>query len=115
MIIIGDKTVPRPKKTRWVAGHPDIDVYGPLNMQPAGEVSLSVEGLEAFRLSDAEGLDQDTAAKLMGISRQTYGRILSEARATVAHALNAGKILRVAGGNFEVRGHHCRRRRCRGN
>jgi len=81
---------------------------------PSGEVFLSVEGMEAIRLSDAEGMDQDTAAGLMGVSRQTYGRILAEARNIVAHALMTGKILRVAGGNYEVRGHHGRRhqRRC---
>ncbi len=102
--------MPRPKKPRLVSGHPGIAAFGPLDIPPAGEVILSVEGLEAIKLSDGEGLDQDGAAKLMGVSRQTYGRILAQARSLVAHALLNGKIIRVEGGSYEFRGHHGRRR-----
>jgi predicted DNA-binding protein (UPF0251 family) len=82
-------------------------------MPPTGEILLSVEGMEALRLSDHEGMDQDGAAVLMGVSRQTYGRILAEAREAVAHALVTGKVLRVEGGNYQVRGGGRRRMRRR--
>ena len=76
---------------------------------------LSIEGLEAIRLSDFEGLDQETGAERMNVSRQTFGRILAEARSIVADALVMGKVLRIEGGHFEMppmgRG---RRRRGRG-
>jgi len=53
---------------------------------------------------------------MMNVSRQTFGRILIEARAIVADALVMGKILRIEGGHFEMppegRGRH--RRRWRG-
>lgn len=105
--------MPRPVKPRFVSDEPMFATFGPLNAPPTGEAILSLEGMESVRLSDMEGLDQDTAAKLMGVSRQTYGRILSEARAIVAHALVTGKMLKVAGGNYEFRGRRCRRRRNR--
>ena len=106
--------MPRPKKPRLISSRPVIAAFGPLDTAPAGDVFLSLEGLEALRLSDADGLDQDSAARLMGVSRQTYGRILAEARAIVTHALLGGKVLRMSGGNYALRGHHGRRFRKRG-
>ncbi len=107
--------MPRPKKPRLISSHPAISAFGPLDRAASGDVHLTLEGLEALRLSDADGLDQDSAAGLMGVSRQTYGRILAQARAIVAHALLGGKVLRVAGGNYKFRGHHGRRFRNRGS
>ena len=106
--------MPRPKKPRFVSGYPVMAGFIPDGMPAAGEVTLSIEGMEAIRLSDFEGLDQDAAARLMQISRQTYGRILAEARRTVAHALVTSKALRIGGGRYEFRGHHGRQRRRRG-
>jgi predicted DNA-binding protein (UPF0251 family) len=83
-------------------------------MPPWGreEVILPVEGLETIRLADYQGLDQETAAGMMNVSRQTFGRILAEARAIVADALVMGKVLRIEGGHFEMpprgRGRHRR-------
>ena len=73
-------------------------------MPPWGkeEVILPIEGLEAIKLNDFQGLDQETAARMMNVSRQTFGRILAEARAIVADTLVMGKILRIEGGNFEM-------------
>jgi predicted DNA-binding protein (UPF0251 family) len=72
---------------------------------------MSVEELEAIRLSDFEGLDQEAAAKMMEISRHTYGRILGRARSRVAEALVTGKALKIEGGVYEFRGMGRRRRR----
>jgi predicted DNA-binding protein (UPF0251 family) len=83
-------------------------------MPPWGreEIVLPIEALEAIRLSDFEGLDHETAAIRMNVSRQTFGRILAEARAIVAEALVMGKVLRIQGGHFEMpprgRGRHRR-------
>jgi predicted DNA-binding protein (UPF0251 family) len=103
---------------RFVQGHPVAEAFLPDRIPPWGrqEVFLPVEGLEAIRLSDHLQMDQETAAKMMNVSRQTFGRILSEARRIVAEALVMGKILRIQGGHFEMpvgaRGRH--RRRWRG-
>ena len=64
-------------------------------------MELKLEGFEAIRLSDHLGLDQREAAKFMGISQQTYSRVLKEARKCVAGALINGNIIRVKGGEYE--------------
>ncbi len=61
-------------------------------------VELSSDQLEALRLSDLEGLYQEAAAARMGVSRATFGRILTRARATVAEALVHSKVLVVGDG-----------------
>jgi len=96
--------MPRPRKPRLVEGRPIVDAFIPNRFPPWGEEQavLSVEGLEAIRLSDFQGLDQETAASMMNVSRQTFGRILGEARGIVADALVLGKILRIEGGHFEM-------------
>lgn len=105
--------MPRPKKPRFVSRYPSIAAFVPQGMPITGEVMLSVEELEAIRLSDFERLDQESAANLMQVSRQTYGRILSAARHTVGEALITGKALRISGGDYAMRGGG-RRRRGRG-
>ena len=102
--------MPRRKKPRFVTGYPSIDAFVPRGDLQTGQISLSVEGLEAIRLTDFEGLDQETAAGIMQVSRQTYGRILGEARHLVSEALVTGKALIIEGGTYEMRG---RQRRCR--
>ena len=78
------------------------------------EVVVPVEGLEALRLSDLERLDQETAAARMNISRQTFGRVLAEARQLVAEALVMGKMIRIQGGSYTLPGIGRSRRRGRG-
>ena len=103
--------MPRPKKPRFVSGYPIMSAFVPAGIHQTGEVYLSVEGFEAIRFSDFDNLDQETAAKIMGVSRQTYGRILGEARSNISEALVTGKTLKIEGGTYEVRGMHRRRRR----
>ncbi len=56
---------------------------------------IGVDELEALRLADVEGLYQDAAAERMGVSRQTYARILGRARTAVARSLVEQKMLLV--------------------
>jgi predicted Fe-Mo cluster-binding NifX family protein len=55
-----------------------------------------------LRLADREGLRQDKAAERMRVSRQTFGRILAQARRAVAEAVVEGLVLRIEGGEFQV-------------
>jgi predicted DNA-binding protein (UPF0251 family) len=105
--------MPRPPKPRFVRTRPLVDTFLPDPLSPWGreEVVLSVEGLEAIRLNDFEGLDQERAARQMNVSRQTFGRILAEARMTVAEALVMGKVLHIGGGHFIMSPRGRRRRR----
>ena len=105
--------MPRPRKIRSVQGRPISDSFIPNNVPPWGrdETVLSIEGFEAVRLSDYQGMDQETSARVMNVSRQTFGRILAEARAIVADALVMGKTLRIEGGHYETPPMRRRRRR----
>lgn len=96
--------MPRPRKRRRVGRMPQVNFYKPQGV-PMGQlrgVTLSIDGLEALRLVDAEGLDQEAAARAMGVSRPTLSRILAEARGTVARALAHGWALRIEGGDFDL-------------
>lgn len=64
----------------------------------ADAISIGLDELEAIRLADLEGLYQDAAAGRMGVSRQTYARILSRARHAVAACLVERKMLVVEAG-----------------
>ncbi len=103
----------RPPKCRRVEFLPELTYFKPAGvpMKDLAEVILSVEELEAIRLKDLMGLEQEECAVNMGVSRPTYHRILSAARAKVADALVNGKAIRVEGGNFQVA---VRRYRCTG-
>ena len=98
--------MPRPRKPRFVQGGPMANVFKPKGI-PANElleVVLPVEGLEALRLSDLEKLDQESASKRMNISRQTFGRVLAEARTLISEALVMGKMIRIQGGVYTLPG-----------
>jgi len=60
-------------------------------------VVLLPEELEALRLVDLQGLEQEEAAGVLGISRRTLWRDLHEARRKVADALVHGKGIEMAG------------------
>ncbi|AZV46487.1 DNA-binding protein [Nautilia sp. PV-1] len=58
-------------------------------------VTLTKDELEAIRLADLEGLYQEEAASKMEVSRPTFGRILSNARAKIADAIINGKSIEL--------------------
>lgn len=98
--------MPRGFKCRRVCTEPDNRLFIP--EKPCGEtVTLAVEELEAVRLCDLEGLEQDDAAARMNISRGTLQRTLYEARHKIADALCTGKRIEIGGGNYEVTDRHC--------
>jgi predicted DNA-binding protein (UPF0251 family) len=86
-----------------VRGAPKISHFKPqgVPLRELEEVGLTLDGLEALRLADVEGLYHDAAAERMGVSRPTFGRILSQARRAVAQAITEGKALRIEGGAVE--------------
>lgn len=59
------------------------------------EVDLGVDELEALRLCDLKTLSQAKAAKKMGISQSTLGRILTSARKKISEALIKGKAIKI--------------------
>ncbi len=90
--------MPRPRKRRRVTAVPQQAVYKPAGVPLDGlrQVVLLPEELEALRLADAEGLNQEAAAEAMGVSRSTFQRTLARARRQVALALSEGWALVIA-------------------
>ena len=89
--------MPRPRCPRWIQ-QPVACTY----FKPAGipvrklEVSLlEADEVEALHLADGQQLYHQEAATRMGISRQTFDRIVRRARQKVADALVHGKALRI--------------------
>jgi uncharacterized protein len=100
MLKIETLTMPRPKCNRRVCGKPGSDYFKPrgIPLFRLEEIVLTPDELEALRLADLEGMYQEKAAENMGISRQTFGRIIESAHKKVAEALIKGKALRIEGG-----------------
>ncbi len=92
----------RPRINRIVRGAPPARYFKPrgIPLQSLRETILPMEGFEALRLADTEGLSQEEAAQHMGISRHTFGRVLNQARQAVSQALVLGWALRIEGGDY---------------
>ena len=96
--------MPRPPNCRRIAGKPGACVFKPAGV-PACRLqwlNLTLDEFEALRLADLDGLHQEQAATRMRVSRQTFGRILSEARRAVAEAVINGWALHIQGGDYAV-------------
>ena len=111
----------RRRKCRLVADLPVVTAFKPVGV-PMGQlygVALGLDGFEAMRLVDGEGLSQEEAARRMRVSRPTLCRILGEARTQVARALSRGWAIRigvdgehtVTGGGFGETAPCCQRAR----
>jgi predicted DNA-binding protein (UPF0251 family) len=94
----------RPVKYRRVEHVPGVTYFKPpgVPLRTLEEVRLSLEEVEAIRLKDLEGLEQEQGAERMGISRPTFQRVLASGRQKIADALLNGKAIRIEGGNFEM-------------
>jgi predicted DNA-binding protein (UPF0251 family) len=96
--------MPRPTSLRNVQGRLAVRGFKPMGV-PCRErafLVLAEDELEAIRLADLEGLYQEEAADRMGVSRPTYGRILSRGRAVLAKALCEGRPLLIGRGPVTV-------------
>ena len=97
--------MPANTKCRRVCMRPPFERFAPEGA--AESVRISLEELEALRLCDLEGLDQELAARRMEVSRGTLQRIIYSAHAKVAEALCRGKCIEIGGGNFEFAAGWC--------
>lgn len=94
----------RPVINRKVGYKPDVSYFKPrgIPMFDLLEVCLTVDEREALRLADLQGLSHEQGGQEMGVSRATFGRILRNARRTVADAIINGKAINVEGGHYEM-------------
>ena len=87
----------RPKKPRKITFDPNVVYFKPraIPLSMLEEIDLTLDELEALRLCDLKGLDQERAAKRMKISQSTLSRILISARKKIAQALIEGKAIKI--------------------
>lgn len=96
----------RPRKCRWVEKEPGVTFFKPqgIPLKVLEHVQITVDELEALRLSDYEGLSHEEAAHRMKVSRPTVTRMLAKAHRAVADALVHGKAIRIEGGDYCLEG-----------
>lgn len=89
--------MPRPICPRNISHSPPATYFKPagIPLRDLEEILLAADEMEALRLADGEELYHLEAAKRMGISRQTFDRIIRRARGKVACALTQGLALRI--------------------
>lgn len=95
--------MPRPVKTRMIRKEPRIKQFSPRGrVGRPGYLELKVEEFEAIRLADHLDLAQRDAADFMGVSQQTFSRVLKNGRRQLAEALIKGLIINIKGGDFKI-------------
>lgn len=94
--------MPRPRRCRQVRYGPKFHCFKPrgIALQGLEEINLTIDELEAVRLVDLEGKDQNEAAEIMNVSQPTLHRTLKKARKKIVEALVSGKALIIDGGNY---------------
>ncbi|MEN6611390.1 MAG: DUF134 domain-containing protein [Methanoregulaceae archaeon] len=87
----------RPRAARVLSGGLPARCYAPrCCADDAMEtVTLLPDEIELLKLIDIEGLEQEAAAGVLGVSRKTVWRDLHEARRKVTDALLNGKIIEL--------------------
>lgn len=90
----------RPKLKRLIGFYPEISYFKPagIPLRELDEEILTLDEVEAVRLSDLEGMFQEQAAGQMKISRITFLKILESAHLKIAKALVFGKAINMKGG-----------------
>jgi len=89
--------MPRPRICRRIRFNTNITYFKPqgVPMRFLDIVELTVEEIEALRLKNVQGLDQEQAAKEMNTSQSTFQRILSSAYKKTSDALINGKAIKI--------------------
>lgn len=90
--------MPRPVRPRTIYQKPKCSRFQP-ERGAEEEVNLTLDELEAVRLSDLICLDQSECAERMNVARTTFQNILGSAHQKIADVLVNGKALCIAGGS----------------
>ena len=94
----------RPRRIRRIFFQPDVTYFKPAGvpMMQLKETVLSFDELEAIRLIDSEGVEQNAAAEKMKISQSTLSRLLKAGRKKLADAIVSGQAIKIQGGTFKM-------------
>ncbi len=95
--------MPRPRKRRRCRRFEGDRVFKPRSI-PMSEIEtlrLGLDELEAMRLCDLEGCEQEVAGERMAVSRGTVQRLLKSGRAKVVQALLDSSALVIEKGESD--------------
>ena len=104
-------TMPRPAKTRHCRRFRGDHVFRPRGLPLSGlkTIRSQLGELEAMRLCDFEGYDQEEAGARMGVSRGTVQRLLKRGRSkTITALLKSAALLIEKGPHDEAMRTHQR-------
>ncbi len=106
----------RPRKSRCVEREPGVTFFKPqgIPLKNLEQVIITVDELEALRLSDFLGLSHEEASQQLKVSRPTVTRMLTKAHQAVADALVHGKAIRIEGGFYFLESYNLCCPRCGG-
>lgn len=86
----------RPPKPVSLSQTPTPTTFTPNIIRNSLPITLFVSELEALRLVDMQGLDQEKAGKKMGVSRGTIWRLLQTGRKKIVTALTENRPLIIS-------------------
>ena len=92
--------MPRPRKKKLCRAYEGDRVFKPrsIPMHRLETIRLELSELEAMRLCDVDGLDQEAAGQRMAVSRGTIQRLLKSGRAKILEALLKSRALLIEEG-----------------
>jgi predicted DNA-binding protein (UPF0251 family) len=85
----------RPPKPVSLGQTPTPNTFAPTILDNPFHIFLHASELEAMRLVDGEGLDQEEAGQRMEVSRGTVWRLLQSGRKKVVNALTENRPLTI--------------------
>jgi len=96
----------RPRVTRRMDPEGLLRCYAPQcnTVEEEETVTILPEEVELLKLVDLNGLGQEEASAVIGVSRRTVWKDLHEARRKVADALIHGKRIEIAGCEQRIEG-----------
>lgn len=89
--------MPRPRIRRRLRFSPATTYFKPrgVPLSSLEEIEVFPDELEAVKLYDVDGLDQNKASVKMSVSQPTFARILKSARIKLASAVVYGKAIKI--------------------
>ena len=92
--------MPRPRKKKLCRAYEGDRVFKPrsIPMHRLETIRLELSELEAMRLCDLDGLDQEAAGQRMAVSRGTIQRLLKSGRTKILGALLQSRALLIEEG-----------------
>lgn len=99
--------MPRPRKRRSCREYEGDRVFKPRSvpLHELERIELGLDELEALRLCDVEGQNQEVAGQAMGVSRGTVQRLVKSGRSKLVRALLESAALVIGKGAGHAAGY----------